>query len=212
MNWLERLLPSYPTGSKNRALTLNSDAFSDGQIGSKLWLCRELEAALSSRRATSPTSMEGFTIRVLAGWYGLLPFLLLSRERIAISRLELFDLDPEAVRAARAVNDHWALRGLFSAECRDVNELSEAQSVDVVINTSCEHFTSLRWWDLIPAGTVVALQGTDMPHVEHVRSFRSLAHFQAEFGPWGEILFSGQMNFDYPGLKFSRFQLIGIKG
>ena len=187
------------------------DAFSDGQIGSKLWLCRELETALRGRNAADE---KGFHLQVYAGWYGLLPFLLMARERVAFSRVELFDIDGEAARVSSAVNDHWRFGGLYRAEARDVNiepKLDSRGRPDIVINTSCEHFASDQWWKNLEAGTIVAIQGTDMPHVEHVKTFASLADFRSAFAPWGQILYEGQMDFKYATLAFSRFMIIGIK-
>ena len=71
------------------------DAWSSGQIGSKLWLCQELEKlpALENRPQT---------VWILGGWEGTLGFLMLARGKIPIEKLRSFDLDPESTRAASA--------------------------------------------------------------------------------------------------------------
>ena len=203
----------WPRAPKKSEVSLRTDAFSDGQIGSKLWLCRELETVL--QRMNSPHE-AGFYVRVYAGWYGVLPFLLFAREKILLSRVELFDLDGEAVKISQAINDHWRFTGRYLSATQDVNaslatETSVSNRPDVVINTSCEHFESDEWWKKLPAGTMIAIQGTDMPHTEHVKTFSSLAAFRSAFAPWGEIHYEGQMDFKYATLEFSRFMIIGQK-
>jgi hypothetical protein len=199
-------------------LKLSPDAFSDGQLGSKLWLCGKLESTLLSKFPET-----SFAVSVFAGWYGLLPFLLLSRGRLPLVNVSLYDLDPIAVANSLKINDHWRIQGLYKAFCQNVNEPFEPQSIPqtpdkdcrrVYINTSCEHFdeNEMGWWNGIPAGSVVAIQGTDMKHVQHVREFTSLEIFRDSYGPWSEILVQDQIDFAYTNFRFSRFMVIGIKG
>jgi hypothetical protein len=137
--------------------------------------------------------------------------------------VSLYDLDPMAVASSLKINDHWRFKGLYKAFCQDVNESFEHKSIPqtadktcrrVYINTSCEHFAEneMGWWDGIPAGSVVVLQGTDMKHAEHVRKFTSLEMFRDSYRPWGEILFQDQMDFAYTDFRFSRWMVFGIKG
>ena len=132
------------------------------------------------------------------------------------------DSDPEAVAHSLKINDHWRIKGVYKAFCQNVNESFELRSAvqtpmdgsrQVYINTSCEHFgeTEMGWWKNIPGGSIVALQGTDMKHNEHVRKFVSLEMFRDSYKPWGEILFQDQLDFTYDDFRFSRFMVIGIK-
>ena len=187
-------------------------------MGSKLWLCGNLESTLAAKFPGA-----SFAVSVYAGWYGLLPFLLFSRGRLTLTSVSLYDLDPIAVANSLKINDHWKIKGLYKAFCQNVNEPIEPQSVpqlsdknchQVYINTSCEHFDAneMRWWNGIPGGSIVALQGTDMKHEEHVRKFVSLEMFRDSYCPWREILFQDQIDFTYTDFRFSRFMVIGIKG
>lgn len=60
----------------------NKDSFSNGQIDSKLWMCRELEKLNWTSNLT----------HVYGGWYGVLSFLLLSRENFSVEKIESYDI------------------------------------------------------------------------------------------------------------------------
>jgi hypothetical protein len=99
----------------------NKDAFSNGQIDSKLWLCRKLEALGWSSDYT----------HIYAGWYGVLAFLLLSREKFKVGRIESFDMDPTAEAVADMINENWVIKEWkFKAFTLDCN-----QGVILVANT-----------------------------------------------------------------------------
>lgn len=207
MNFFKSLFAPY----KKKFFALAEDAFSDGQIKSKVWLCGELENALIKHKDLGKKPLN---IWVLAGWHGLLPFLLFSRQRISIKKITLFDSDENAVQSSLKVNDSWRYSGHFSAFTQDVNvdlKSPDDSKPDIVINTSCEHFSAQSWWSLVSPGTLVALQSTDMVHAEHVNATKSADDLQTKFGPWSEIFFRGEMFFDYNGFSFTRHMVIGTK-
>lgn len=187
-------------------MTVNIDAWSSGQIGSKLWLCRELERL----NPVNPV------IWILGGWYGLLAFLLLSRERVNIKHIRSFDLDRDVERPANFVNENWVWREWqFKAFTFDANNLTYhdnefGPSPDIIINTSTEHFTSFDWFKNIPHGKMVVLQSTDMIHDDHLFAVRSMEEFRELF-PLSQCLYQGELEFCYPESRFKRFMLIGIK-
>lgn len=175
-------------------------------MGSKIWLCRELEKLAFKKPAS---------IWILGGWYGTLASLLLTRERIPVGSIRSFDLDPEACRVADLLNENWVWRDWqFKAICRDANSLDfrsqeYGPQPDLVINTATEHFNSNDWFAAIPTGTLVALQSNDMPHEEHVGNVASLDDFARAF-PLTSLLQEGELLFNYPDWSFRRFQRIGI--
>jgi hypothetical protein len=191
---------------------INFDAFSSGQIESKLWLCRELEKIWTRDQVP--------VIWILGAWYGLTAFLLLSRERLKPSCIRAFDLSEENARLANRINDNWVWRDgrflSFSFDCDFLNysepEFFQSPVPDIVINTATEHFHSREWWEQIPPGRLVILQNNDMPLPEHVGGAASLADFAKNF-PFREKLFAGQLDFNYGGggAGFRRFMLMGIK-
>lgn len=181
-------------------MNVNEDAFSSGQISSKIWLCEELEKSYN----------QIDTIWIYGGWYGITAFLLRSRGNINIKSIRSFDLDPSCEIVADVINENWKWKNWeFKSVTADCNSL-KPDSIDLIINTSTEHFDSLDWWENIPKGTLVALQGNNMKHDDHVIYFSSLKKFLSTF-KLTDVRYQGQLDFSYPDWKFSRFMLIGVK-
>ena len=83
----------------------NYDSLSDGQIGSKLWLCDNLEPIVRKNFD------EPIEIWIYGAWYGILPFLFLSRNSFPIKKLVLLDLDQNANEVSRHFLNHWFVKG-----------------------------------------------------------------------------------------------------
>jgi hypothetical protein len=184
-------------------ISLCYDAFSNGQIDSKIWLCDELEKIIN---------VENVKIWILGGWYSTTAFLLLSRNKMSIDHIRSFDIDPECQAIADRINNNWEIKEWkFKAFTKDCNKLDYSiEPPDIVINTSTEHFDSLEWFERIPVGTLVCLQGNNMNHEDHFSIFENLSQFKKSF-PLSSILFEGEKDFVYPDWKFNRYMLIGIK-
>lgn len=181
---------------------MNPDAFSSGQIASKLWLCTELEKYIC----------QVDNIWIYGGWYGLTAFLLRTRNIINIGKIFSFDIDPSCEVMADIINENWVYDNWkFKAFTRDCNQLvPKVNEVDLIINTSTEHFDGLDWFEHIKPGTWIVLQGADMVHDDHILKFKNLSNFCSSF-PVSECIFSGQKEFVYPNWSFKRFMMIGIK-
>jgi len=179
---------------------IDKDAFSNGQIDSKLWLCRELEKLKWKSKLT----------HVYGGWHGLLAFLLLSREQFSVEKIESFDVDPTCESVADMINNNWVFKEWqFKAHTADCDLIDKTQP-DLIINTSSEHFDSMMWFDNIPKGKRIIVQGNDMPHDDHVIHSDSLQKFIDTY-PLSESIYTGEMNFNYPDWSFTRYMIIGYK-
>lgn len=179
---------------------LDKDAFSNGQIDSKLWLCRELEQLKWTSELT----------HVYGGWYGMLGFLLLSREKFKVKRIESFDIDPSCEAIANTINENWVCKDWqFKAHTADCNGFVPG-APDLVINTSSEHFDSMDWFEYIPSGTRVIIQGNNMPHDDHVIHSTDLDEFVSHY-PLSSIVYKGSLDFKYPDSHFTRYMIIGVK-
>jgi hypothetical protein len=110
------------------------------------------------------------------------------------------------------INENWVYQDWqFKAHTEDCNKIDiKSSNPDLVINTSTEHFNSFDWWHKIPLGTVVAVQGNNMPHTDHFIHTANLEQFSKEFN-FSEILYRGEKEFEYPTWKFTRYMIIGIK-
>jgi hypothetical protein len=178
-----------------------TDAFTHGQIRSKLWLCRELEKLNCSSNLTW----------IYGGWYGLVAFLLLSRNKFNVKRIHSYDVDPSCKAIAEMINDNWVCQSeVFRAHTLDCNLLLPTES-DLIINTATEHFPSMTWWNNIPSGKRVVLQGNNMVHEgEEVTISTSLDNFKQQF-PLSKYEYTGEIEFNYDTWGFKRYMVIGIK-
>jgi hypothetical protein len=180
--------------------TIDEDAFSSGQIGSKLWLCEELERT---------GWHSGFTY-IYGGWYGITAFLLLSRGHFSVDKIRSLDVDPSCEPVANMINENWVWQeSKFKAFTQDCNNF-EPVFGDLVINTSTEHFENKSWFDNIPKGTRVVLQGNNMPHEDHIIYSDTLEDFMAEY-PLSQYTYTGTKEFKYTKWSFNRYMIIGVK-
>lgn len=176
------------------------DVFSSGQISSKIWMCEELEKIKWKCKLT----------QIYGGWYGLSAFLLLSRKIYQVEKIQSFDIDPSCEPIADLLNENWVWeKWKFKAYTKDCNNITDSFG-DVIINTSTEHFKSLRWFENIPVGTKVVLQGNNMKHNDHFIYTEKLENFVSLY-PLSKIFYQGSLKFEYPTWNFTRFMLIGIK-
>lgn len=181
-------------------MIIDNDAFSSGQIGSKIWLCEELERLEWNSRMTY----------IYGGWVGVLGFLLLSRGKFNVTSIRSLDVDPSCEPVADALNENWVWQEWkFKAFTQDCNTFDPVYG-DLVINTSTEHFTTKQWFDNIPPGTRVIFQGNNMPHHDHHIHSATLEDFIKEY-PLTESVFKGEKEFVYPTWSFKRYMVIGIK-
>ena len=213
----------------NNTITISKDAYSSGQVESKLWLCRQIEKLICDQEAQ--------TIWILGGWVGLLSFLLLSRERLKIKSIRSFDSNPICKKQAYIINNNWSWKDWkFKAKTIDCNELNyankpltdqsgdkakktDSEDIDsyrsfydsdkpsLIINTSIEHFKSNKWYLNIPNGTILALQSCDMKHEDHISLVYSEDEFKDQF-QFTKLHYSGTLTFDYKTHSFSRYMLI----
>jgi hypothetical protein len=181
-------------------MEIDKDAFSSGQITSKLWLCEELES-------TGWNSLETW---IYGGWYGLTAFLLLSRGTFIVDKIRSYDIDLSCEPIADMINENWVWQDwkfkAFSEDCNQTIPLA----CDLIINTATEHFDNMAWWNNIPVGKRIVLQGNNMRHEQHVDVTNTLEDFYKKF-PLGEVVFQGEKEFVYPDWSFKRFMLIGKK-
>ena len=188
-------------------MLLDKDAFSSGQVLSKLWLAEKLEKVVIDNNLPQPLNILCF-----GGWYGVVNFILRSRSNVDIEKFKSIDLDPVACENADLFNEAWVWQSWqFKAVCDDANTFSyDPLEFNTIINTSIEHIEGHQWFDRIPKNTLVALQSNNMTHDDHCHNHSSLDDFRREFDI-SHVLFSGEKLFEYPSWSFKRFMIIGIK-
>ena len=187
-------------------LKIDADAFSAGQIESKIWAAEQLELVVTELN-TGPLRMY-----VLGGWYSLLHFILSVRKNINIEYCRSIDLDPIVSYNANKINNAWEIEDWkFRAYPFDANNVNYAQEkINCVVNTSTEHFDNNNWFENIDKGTLVLLQGNDLEIDDHVSRPKSLEHFISLY-PINDVKFTGTMNFQFKNMSYNRHMIIGIK-
>jgi hypothetical protein len=187
-------------------LKIDADAFSAGQIESKIWAAEQLESIVND------LNIGPLRMYVLGGWYSLLHFILSVRKNIDIEYCRSVDLDPIVSYNANKINNAWELQDWkFRAYPFDANNVNYAQEkINCVINTSTEHFDNNSWFENISKDTLVLLQGNDLVIDDHVSRPESLEHFINKY-PVKNLKFSGTMNFQFKNMSYNRHMIIGIK-
>ena len=133
---------------------MNFDAFSHGQIISKLWLCEELE------RYVQPN----LSVWVLGSWYNITAFMLQVRKPDYYKHITGFDTDTNAIAVADKICSAWNIYAPTTVTniVTDANSLDWTNCPDIVINCSAEHFDHNTWFGLIPKNTIVCIQSTNI--------------------------------------------------
>ena len=213
--FVKSYLAIYDNELANKSSVL--DAFSQGQIDSKLWLIDTVQKLdLSMGRAWT-----------LCGWIGTLGYLMLLRQdKLKLISIRSFDVDDRCAALAEILNrpnvkDNWK----FKASTVDVNTaiyddfmhnslrydgtvVEMCDTADTVINTSCDHMGSNNsWWERIPADKLIILQNNNWhENDQHNNSVDTIDEFKRMY-PMNELLFAGEIDCTL----YTRFMLIGRK-
>ncbi len=184
-------------------LKIDSDAFSAGQVESKIWAAEELERVAAH--------IHILRISILGGWYGLLHFILKARGKQAIEWCRSYDIDTSACSVANAINNAWECKEWsFRAYPKDANTVVYNDGTNCVINTATEHFDSDTWYNNIPSGTLCLFQGNDLELDDHINQPIDLDDFKRKF-PLETNLFEGTKEFNFGNLSYTRYMIIGHK-
>lgn len=186
-------------------ISMDLNAFSHGQVQSKIWLCEILEPYLKSDDK----------IAILGCWYSVLSFMLGVRKPNFYESIVGYDIDDDAVKIADKITESW--RFLTSKKFKnitaDVNNLN-LEDYNVVISTSVEHITMNDWFNNLKTNTLVCLQsstlGTDVDYFKVSNQNKSLEELKQKY-PLSKIVYEGELDFDYPVNPYKRLMIIGYK-
>lgn len=184
---------------------MNYDAFSHGQLKSKMWLCEELEKHMPNNAV----------VAILGGWYNLIGFMMLVRNYNKISSILNIDVDDSAIDVANKINNGWMIGSdaKINNIVADVNTCNY-QGFSVVINCSPEHMVSNEWFNNIDQGTLVCFQSSDIDSTDDVWKItsanKSLEDFVKKY-PLSHYILKDTKEFVYGDWGYKRFMIIGIK-
>jgi len=196
-----------------------TDAFSRGQVLSKIWLVTEL----------SKIKKDFKNILLVAGWYGQL---IKYFDEINYQQIRIVDLDRQACLVSDDIFNLNLLENYkVKAVNQDINSVvlnkngyeflienfknTEAKSFnqkflpDLIINTSAEHmlddwYNSIRFKGL-ESDPIIVIQSNNLFDIEeHINCVHSIDHMKKKF-PMKEILYEGELQLS----GYKRVMLIG---
>lgn len=208
-NWCDdygRFKPSYVEQINSQMYP--KDAFSLGQMASKIWLKNCLQVV----------PIQSNTQWALLGcWIGSLVPLL--HDSFAIKRIYGFDLDPVSISMAEVFNrtyleNDWKFKGVVADVSMMTTNDMEFQTggeviqvkPDVVINTSCEHMGT-EWFETADSDQLIVMQTNDSPDFAgHINICNNIEDMQSKY-PMSKTHFVGSLKTPV----YTRFMQIGWK-
>lgn len=173
-------------------------SFTPDLVFSKYWLMREL----------ANIKPHISTMYVLGSWYGNLALFLTRYGEPEVDHIINVETNPEFLKTGKQLLDQFGA-GNVEYMLKDANDLDYRQidNNSVVVNTSLTDMQGRDWFDRIPTGTLVVLQGRDH---DPNRNFRSVEDIQKRF-PLSQVLYSGELELEDPETEYTRYMVIGIK-
>ena len=172
-------------------------------VFSKLWLTRELERVLNTQGIDSvPVAY------ILGSWYSNLSTIL-RKSNTPIQHIVDVERNKQWLKTGQQIQQHMNIDNV-EYMAADANKIDYRQLQDpgVVINTGTNDIADLGWFDNIPSGTIVVLQGRDQVKNNGVASPDELL----ERFPLETVLYQGTMDLEDPETEYRRSMAIGIKG
>ncbi|MEY4332175.1 MAG: hypothetical protein RLZZ196_913 [Bacteroidota bacterium] len=177
-------------------------SFSDDLQFSKHWLCWHL------KNIQNQNKKKFSIITALGSWYGNLG-IYLSNHNVKFRNLILLDIDKNALDVSKSMLGRLNQYRIFTL-IRDANDHKyQLKPNQCVINTSCNDMKNLGWYDRIPNGTLVALQGRNSIQ-SAVTPTEDLTEFHDLF-PMTKTLILDQTKLRDPETSYLRFLKIGFK-
>lgn len=194
---------------------LLQDAFSRGQVLSKIWLAEELLKIKNNFEM----------IHVHAGWFGQLR-LYLDAANISYNKMRIFDIDPAALEVSDKIFNNDKIKDfevksaslditnptwLFRTGCEyNITTTAKEKTIpDLVVNTSAEHFNE-DWYTKFTIRTqssdpLFVIQTNNLFDVEeHINCVHSINEMLIKF-PMTRIEYAGEKEL----FGYKRFMLIG---
>ena len=175
-------------------------------ILSKIWLVRELQRAMDKLGID-----EIPTAYVLGSWYSNMSTIL-RRSHVHIGRIIDVEKNAKWLRQGRDTQKSMGISGVDHMRA-DANRIDYRQLQDpgLVINTSTTDIPDHGWFDNIPSGTLVVLQGRDNVQASSEHNFGSPDQL-LELFPLEKVLFKDKIKLQDPETDYIRSMVIGIKG
>ena len=175
-------------------------------VFSKLWLARELKQVLQQQRIDSvPVAY------ILGSWYSNLSTIL-RRTGVPIDRIVNVEQRGEWLEIGQQLQQAMRIQGVehMQADANDI-DYRQLQPPGLVINTSTNDLPDHGWFDHVPSGTIVVLQGRDSVPDGAEHTYNSPEDLLQMY-PLESVLYSGTWALEDPETEYQRSMAIGIKG
>ena len=217
-------------GRKGYDMTALADAFSRGQVKSKIWMAQEL----------AKVQKDFDMVHVHAGWFGQ-SRMYLENARIKFDKMRLFDIDSTACEVSDyifnldLIKDYKVKSAELELPLRDDEEnpenimpwlsrtgveyevknykketsYKEKTVPDLIINTSAEHMDHIWYYKLkyrpLESDPLIVIQTNNLfDHPDHVECVHSIDHMMKRF-PMERVEYAGELLLH----GYKRFMLIG---
>jgi len=175
-------------------------------VFSKLWLARELKSVLQQQGIDSvPVAY------ILGSWYSNLSTVL-RRTGVPIDRIVDVERRGEWLRTGQQLQQDMNISGVQYMQA-DANEIDyrQLQQPGLVINTSTNDIPDHGWFDHIPEGTLVVMQGRDSVPDGAEHTYNSPEDLLQMY-PLEHVLYSGTWDLEDPETEYQRSMVIGVRG
>lgn len=183
-----------------------SGSYTPDLVFSKLWLARELRNVLQQQGIDSvPVAY------ILGSWYSNLSTVL-RRTGVPIDQIVDVERRGKWLRTGQQLQQNMNIQGVEQMQA-DANEIDYRQlrQPGIVINTSTNDIADHGWFDHIPTGTIVVLQGRDSVPAGAEHTYKSPEELLQMY-PLETVLYSGTWDLEDPETPYQRSMAIGIKG
>lgn len=181
-------------------------SYTDDLVISKIWLAHELNKILKQQGIDSvPVAY------VLGSWYGN-QSTILRKMGVPIDTIVDVEQNKQWLEQGQQIQQAMGIDGIKSMAA-DANRIDFRRLKDpgVVINTSTNDMPDRGWFDHIPEGTIVVLQGRDQEPAGAEHNYRSPEEI-LELYPLSKVLYQGTRHLTDPETDYDRHMIIGIKG
>ena len=175
-------------------------------VFSKLWLARELKQILTQQGIDSvPVAY------ILGSWYSNLSTVL-RKTGVPIDKIVDVERRGEWLRTGQQLQQDMNITGVQHMQA-DANQVDyrQLQQPGIVINTSTNDIADHGWFDHIPSGTIVVLQGRDSVPDGAEHTYNSPEDLLQMY-PLETVLYSGTWDLEDPETSYQRSMVIGVKG
>jgi hypothetical protein len=182
--------PDTPQGSRSKDLNIG-----------KLWLLTELKRLGNDKFDT---------VYVLGSWYGsMAPYLLYKH--ISFERAFFVDIDPKNTDYVKNMVHKIGLTDKIVPVTQDGNTTDYQGDNILVINTSTNDMDNQGWFDNIPQGSTVALEGRDQQWDNKENVHQELTSFANAYPVSEQYVVQERELVDMQEKPYNRFLMIGTK-